>query len=82
MVVRVFKARLQGVVVDICDGKLRPYALNAHSFEFKIGHRARSVLRKSLVDSQSDLAAYGHFARYKMAFNQLLCNCKSHKFSP
>ena len=78
MVVCVFKACLQGVVVDIRHGKLCFYALDAHGFQLQISHRARGVLRKGLVDAQTDLRSGDHFARNEMIFDDLLCESVTH----
>ena len=74
MVVRVFKAGLQGVVVNVCDRKLGLYALDSHGLEFKVCHGARGVLSESLIDSETYLAAYGHITAQQVAFYKLLCN--------
>ena len=50
VVVGVFKAGLQGVVVDIRHGKLGTHARHAHRFKFQIRHGAGGVLGQRLVD--------------------------------
>ena len=60
VVVGVFKAGLQGVVVDIGHGPLGFDTRNAHGLKLQISHRAGGVLRQGLVDSQSDFRSYGH----------------------
>ena len=78
MVVKIFRAALQHVVVDVGHGKLRPDSRYAHGFKFQIGHGACCVLGKGLVNPQGDLAARSHIAADQMFFDDLLCYCESH----
>lgn len=80
VVVRVFKAGLQSVVVNVCDRKLGLYSLDSHSLEFKVCHGACGVLSESLIDPQTDLAANGHVAAEQVAFYKLLCNSAAHLY--
>ena len=50
VVVRVFKARLERVVVYVSNRAFRAYALDTHCFEFKVRHGAGCVLRECLID--------------------------------
>ena len=62
VVVGVFKAGLQGVVVDIGDGTLCFDAVYAHRLKFQIRHRAGGVLRQRLIDPEPNLRAGLHFS--------------------
>ena len=62
VVVCVFKARLKGVMVYICNRKLGSDSLRAHSFKLKIRHRTGCVLRQRLVYFKSYLRADCHLA--------------------
>ena len=79
MVVGVFKAGLQGIVIDIRDRSLGLYARHAHGFKFQVSHGTGGVLCQGLVDLQTDFAAgNGHVAADQMRTNQLLRNGVSH----
>ena len=62
VVVGVFKAGLQRVVVDVGNAALCLDPGHTHGFEFQVRHRAGGVLCQCLVDFQGDLAARRHFA--------------------
>ena len=79
MVVGIFKAGLQRVVIDISNRPLGLDARNAHRFKFEIGHGAGGVLRQRLIDLETDFAADGHFAADKMGTNELLCQGICHR---
>ena len=72
MIIGVFKAGLQGVVVDIGNGTLGFHARNAHCLKFQICHRAGGVLRQRLIDLETDLAADDHFTADKVGTDELL----------
>ena len=78
VVVRVFKAGLQRVVVDIGHAQLGLDARDAHRLELEIGHRAGRVLRERLVNAQGDLAAGGHVAVQQMCADDFLSQCLTH----
>ena len=82
VVVGVFKAGLQGVVIDIGHTALRFDTGNPHRLEFQIGHRAGCVLRQRLVDFQRYFAARRHIAADQMGFDDFLCDCFTHNASP
>ena len=60
MVVGVFKADLDGIVVDVADRNVGFHARNVHRLELEIGHRSGGVLRESLIDADSDFGIFGH----------------------
>ena len=78
VIVGVFKAGLEGVVVDIGHGALCSDPVNAHGLKFQIGHGAGGVLGQGLVDAQRHLAAGGHVSGHQMGCNDFLCNCLTH----
>ena len=78
VVVGIFKACLQGVVVDISNGKLSLDTFRAHCFKLKVCHRTCGILCESLIDAKSDLGTRDHFARNKVIFDDFLCNGVSH----
>ena len=81
MVVRVFKAGLQRVVVDIGHAQLGLHARDAHRLKLQIGHRAGGVLCERLVDAQGDLAAGRHVAVQQVRADDLLSKRFTHGFS-
>ena len=78
VVVGVFKAGLQGIVVNIGDRPFCFHPVNAHGFKFQIGHGAGGVLGQGLVNAQSHFRAGFHTAADQMGGNQLFCQCLSH----
>ena len=81
VIVGVFKARLQGVVVDVGDGKLCFDALCAHCLKLQIRHRAGGVLCQCLIDAKPDFRAGLHLPRDKVGSDDFLCECVSHVHS-
>ena len=82
VVVGIFEAALQRIVVDVGHGKFRAHARHVHGLQRQIGHGAGGVLRKRLVDAQSNFCAGGHLSANKVAANNLLRNCIAHASSP
>ena len=82
VVVGIFKAALEGVVVDIGHGKFGAHARNVHGFQGEVGHGAGGVLRERLVDAQADLRAGGHLAADEMGLDDLLRDGIAHVTSP
>ena len=78
VVVGVFKAGLQGVVVDIGHGPLGFHPVDAHGFKFQIGHGAGGILGQGLVNAQGHLSPRLHAAADQMGGDQLFCQCLSH----
>ena len=78
VVIGVFKAGLQCVVVHVGDRPLCPHPVNSHGLKFQIGHGTGGVLRQCLVDSQSHLGARLRAAAHKMRFDELLRQALSH----
>ena len=72
VVVRVFKAGLQGVVVDVGHAALGLDALDIHGLKLQVGHGPGGILRERLVDADGDLAPRLELARYQMAGKNLL----------
>ena len=78
VIVGVFKAGLEGVVVDIGHGPLCFDPVNAHRLKFQIGHGAGGILRQGLVNAQGHLSPRLHAAADQMSGDQLFCQCLSH----
>ena len=62
MVVGIFKAGLQGVVIDIGYGQFRLDPRYSHSLKLQIGHGSRGILRKSLIYAESHLLSRLHLS--------------------
>ena len=58
VVVSIFKAGLERVVVYVRDGFLRPDAWDPHCLEFQIRHGAGGVLCQRLVDPETDIRPF------------------------
>ena len=82
MVVCIFKTGLQGVVVYIGNTQFCLYPVNAHGFQFQVGHRTGGILGQGLVDSQGNLVAGNHLTVYQVGSDDFLCDCHSHFKSP
>ena len=67
VIVGVFKAGLEGVVVDIGHRPLCFDPVNAHGLKFQIGHGAGGVLCQGLVNAQSHLSSRLHAAADQMS---------------
>ena len=85
VIVGVLEAALQGVVVDIADGKLRLDLIDAHRLKLQVRHRARRILRQRLVDAYADRRSLFHLARHEMLVQDLFRQCQRfcrHKDTP
>ena len=82
VIVGVFKAALQGVVVDVGHALFGLDPVDAHGFKFQIGHGAGGVLGERLVNPQGDFAAGNHFTLHQMCLDDLLCDGQSHNYIP
>ena len=78
VVVGVFKAALQGIVVNIGHTALCSNPGHAHGLELQIGHGAGGVLSEGLVNAEANVRAYGHFAADQVALNDFLRDGFSH----
>jgi len=75
VVIRVFKADLNRVVIHIAHGQIGLDTIKAHALELQIGHRAGRVLREGLIDTDREFLARhqtaGHPMRRKNFFNDI-----------
>ena len=62
MVICIFKAVLQCVMIDVCHRKLCFDSGYPHCLVFQISHCSRCILCQRLVDAQTDLGALNQFA--------------------
>ena len=72
VVVRVFKAGLEGVVIDVGHAAFGFDAFYIHGLKLQIGHGPGGILRERLVDADSDFAARLELAGYQMGGKNLL----------
>ena len=73
VVVKVFWAALQHIVVDIGNGAFSFYAVNAHGFQFQIGHRTSGILGEGLVDAETDFTARDHLTIGEVSSKDFFC---------
>ena len=73
VIVGVFKAGLQGVMVDIGHAAFRFHPVNAHGFQLQVGHRTRGILRQGLIDSDRNFRARHQLALEQVFFQNFLC---------
>ena len=82
VVIGVFKAALQCIMVNVGHTALCFYPWYAHGLKLQIGHGSRGVLGQSLVDAQADILAHIHLAADQMVRNDFLCDCLAHDDPP
>jgi len=78
VIVRVFKADLNRIVVDVADGELRADPGDVHGFKLQISQGARGVLGERLVDADADFPAGREGAVNQMTGEDLFHNVFSH----
>ena len=81
VVICIFKAVLEGVVVDVCHAAFCTYTRNAHCLKFQICHCTGCVLCQGLVDPDSDFGTLYHFTFHQMCFQDLFRQGQSHSIS-
>ena len=81
VVICIFKAILEGVVVDVRHAAFCTYTRNAHCLKFQICHCTGCVLCQGLVDSDSDFGTLYHFTFHQMCFQDLFRQGQSHSIS-
>ena len=70
VVIGVFKACLQCVVVNICNRFFCFNSGNANGFKLQISHSTCGILCQGLVNFDGDFLAGNHFSADQMRFNQ------------
>ena len=60
-------------MIDIGYRALGANAVDTHCFKFQIRHRTGSVLRQSLVNTDTDIGALHHFTGDQMILDDFLC---------
>ena len=78
VVVRIFKAGLKGVVIDVSH---RPFGFDPfypHGFKFQISHGAGGVLCQCLIDAKADFFAHLHLSVDQMVFYNFLSDGVTH----
>ena len=78
MVVGIFKARLQGIVVNVCNRTLGFHLFHSHCLKLQVSHCTCGVLSQCLVNAQSDFLPLDHFPIYEMCLQDFFCNRHSH----
>ena len=80
VIVRVLKAGLQGVVIDVGYALFCLYTIYAHGFKLQVGHGAGGVLCQGLINADGNLAAGNQLALDQMGGKDFLCYI--HGFDP
>ena len=62
VVVGIFKAGLQHIVVNVADRDIGAHARDADGLELEVGHCPRRILRQRLVYADRNLFTGGHLA--------------------
>ena len=78
VVIRVFEARLQGIMVNVRDRTLGLDLIDAHRLKLEISHRTGRILRQRLVDLEADFLPHDHLAVYQMRLQNFLRDCHTH----
>ena len=78
MIIRVFKAGLKHIVVNIGYGQFRLDVVEAQGFKLEVGHSSRRILRQGLVDFDCNFLSGNHFTGNEMILDDLLGQVKRH----
>ena len=78
VVIRVFEAGLQGIMVNVRDRTLGLDLIDAHRLKLEISHRTGRILRQRLVDLEADFLPHDHLAVYQMRLQNFLRDCHTH----
>jgi hypothetical protein len=82
VVIGIFEAHLQRIVVHVGYGNLRPHPRYPHGFELQIGHGTRGILCQRLIDTDSYLISRFHFPFNQVILQNLVCYAGAHIFLP
>ena len=50
-----------------------------HCLKFQIGHGSGGVLRQSLINAETDIAAWDHLTADQVLADNFLCDCTAHR---
>ena len=82
MVVRIFAARLQHIMIDIGERFFRLDPGNPHGFKLQVGHCARGILRQRIIDADGNFFARRHIPGFQVLLQYLIGQCFSHSVAP
>jgi len=74
MVVSVFKAILQHVVINVAYRQSGSCPGYSHRFELEVGHRSGCVLGECLIYADSNFSSRNYFTRDKVLLNDLVAD--------
>jgi hypothetical protein len=72
MIIRILKARLEHIVVNIADGEFGFDPWYPQGFELKIGHCSGRILHKGLVNRDGDVSIGFNGSAHQMGLKYLL----------
>ena len=78
VIVGIFKAVLQRIMVDIGHRALGFDPRYPHGLKLKVRHGSGRILSQGLIYSQAYVAARCHFSRHKVVFNYFFSYAQSH----
>ena len=76
VVIKVFRATLQHVVVDVSHRTFGFNTVDAHCFQFEVRHGTGGVLGQGLINTNTDFIACLHFTVGDMRSNDFFCQCR------
>ena len=79
MVIRIFKASLQRVMVKVRHGLLCLDALDTHRLELQVRHRTGGILRQRLVNADGDFRAGNQLAAEQVRRQDFLSQIHRHE---
>lgn len=79
VVIRVFKASLQRVMVNVRHGLLCLDTLDAHRLELQVRHRTGGILRQRLVNADGDFRAGNQFTAEQVRRQDFLSQIHRHE---
>jgi len=79
VVIRIFKASLQRVMVNVRHGLLCLDALDAHRLELQVRHRAGGILRQRLVNADGDFRTGNQFTAEQVRGQDFLGQIHRHE---
>ena len=78
VIICIFKAVLERIVVNISNAAFCAYPRHTHCLKFQICHRTGGILCQSLINADSDFRTLYHFALNQVGFQNFFRQGQSH----